>query len=62
MNRDSRRCEQCGREGVRGFRTIPAVFVDWLRGVEPFWNPAITVCAAEKACRARWPRPVERDE
>jgi ribosomal protein L28 len=60
--RSERRCEQCGREGVRGFRTIPAVFVDWLqgRGVEPFWNPPITVCAAEKACRRRWPPSLER--
>jgi hypothetical protein len=52
---DPKRCEQCGREGVRGFRVIPAVFVDWLtgRGVEPFWNPSITVCASDKACWRR---------
>jgi hypothetical protein len=57
-----RRCEQCGREGSRGFHVIPAVFVDWLQhqGVEPFWISAITVCAAEKACRRRWPPSLER--
>lgn len=47
------RCEQCGRVGTHGFRTIGAP----ARGVEP-----ITVCASHNACRRRWPkRPAPQD-
>ncbi|MEU6342177.1 hypothetical protein ABZ883_14695 [Streptomyces sp. NPDC046977] len=39
-------CEQCGRTGSRGFRTLTA----------PDIKP-ITVCANKAACRKRWPKP-----
>lgn len=57
------RCSQCGREGLRGFKVIPPVLVDWLQPKIPaFWTTPITVCAAEKACRRRWPKRGDRDE
>lgn len=45
------RCEQCGRIGKRGFRT--------LRNDEH--GIRITECANRVACRKRWPKP-ERDD
>ena len=45
-----KRCEQCGRVGVRGFQTYTT------------HAPApITVCAAKAACRKRWPRTAPVD-
>lgn len=42
-------CEQCGREGKRGFKVYPA---DQTLG-----RPELVVCAATAACRARrWRR------
>lgn len=46
-----RRCEQCGRIGKRGFRTLAAEERD-IR---------ITVCANKSACRKRWPKPARDD-
>jgi hypothetical protein len=42
------RCEQCGRVGTRGFKTIPATE----------YTTPITVCANGNACRKRWQPPV----
>lgn len=46
-------CEQCGRVGTRGFRTLKAD----CPGI-----PEITVCTSGSACRKRWPRPARIDE
>lgn len=52
------RCEQCGREGTRGFTTIPAgVYAHPTYG--PIEYPAITVCTGKIACRRRWPHRAE---
>jgi len=40
-----RRCEQCGRLGTRGYRTLPATE----------HTPEIWLCVAAGACRRRWP-------
>jgi hypothetical protein len=48
---NEQRCEQCGRTGTRGFRTLKAPGV-----------PEITVCASDGACRKRWPKPAAHDE
>lgn len=45
------RCEQCGREGVRGFKTYPSD--------EKTGQWAITVCANENACQKRWRIPTD---
>lgn len=42
-----KRCSQCGRQGIRGF-TILASEEHRIQ---------ITVCAAKRACRKRWPKP-----
>ncbi|MFF3300941.1 hypothetical protein [Streptomyces sp. NPDC002908] len=42
---DLKRCEQCGRVGIRLFETLKT------HG----WKP-ITVCSAKAACRKRWPK------
>jgi hypothetical protein len=47
-------CEQCGRVGTRGFKTL-ITFLDG-RAVGP-----ITVCSNTNACRKRWPK-VSDDE
>lgn len=41
-----KRCEQCGRVGTRGFKTLAAS-----EGI-----PSITVCTTQGACRKRWPK------
>lgn len=43
----ARYCEQCGRIGRRGFKTL----ADDEHGI------SITVCANKNACRKRWPKP-----
>lgn len=43
-------CDQCGRVGTRGFKTIPANHEGKTDGIQSF-----TVCARPKACRKRWP-------
>jgi hypothetical protein len=48
-----RRCEQCGREGVRGFRRLGGF--DTPHG----YAPPLTVCANGNACRKRWPKQPE---
>lgn len=48
----TQRCQQCGREGTRGFQTIPAVADGTTYVVGPY-----TVCANWRACEKRWPRP-----
>jgi hypothetical protein len=45
------RCEQCGRTGTRGFRTL----------TNDEHRIRITVCSNKTACRKRWPRQL-RDE
>jgi hypothetical protein len=47
-----RYCEQCGRIGRRGYRTL----ADDAHGI------AITECSNRQACRKRWPKPVRDDE
>jgi len=51
------RCEQCGREGSREFKTLGG-FWSWVAN-EQVWVPFVTVCANENACRKRWPRETE---
>lgn len=51
------RCEQCGREGVRGFKTMPATEVT-VEG-ERYTIGPYTFCASVNACRKRWPRHPE---
>jgi hypothetical protein len=51
---DQRRCDQCGRVGRRGFKSLGPTVVDWLG--EPFTIPAITLCANSTACQKRWPK------
>lgn len=48
---EPQRCEQCGRSGARGFKTLTADE----HGI------SITVCSNKTACRKRWPKP-PRDE
>ncbi|MFF7147536.1 hypothetical protein ACFZAO_05615 [Streptomyces griseoaurantiacus] len=45
------RCEQCGRTGTRGFRTL----------TDDEHNVRITVCTAKTACRKRWPKQARDD-
>lgn len=45
-------CEQCGRIGRRGFRTLASEEQD----------VRITVCTAKAACRKRWPKPARDDD
>lgn len=47
----ARYCEQCGRVGRRGFRTLS----NDERDIE------ITECANRAACRKRWPNPPRDD-
>lgn len=47
------RCEQCGRVGTRGFKTL----MSDLAGV-----PRITTCSNLNACRRRWPKPARDDD
>ncbi|WP_158838981.1 hypothetical protein [Streptomyces sp. NRRL S-1022] len=47
----SRRCEQCGRSGTRGFRTL----ANKEHGIR------ITVCANKTACRKRRPKAARDD-
>lgn len=47
-------CEKCGRQGVRGFVTKPAMTIT-LYGRERVL-PEITVCVAEKSCERRYRR------
>ena len=47
-----RRCEQCGRIGKRGFRTLASEEHD-IR---------ITECSNRSACRKRWPKPARDDD
>lgn len=56
-----RRCEQCGRIGVNGFRTLPDadVITDGRVAVAAH---SITECANRAACRRRWPREWRVDE
>ncbi|NUS82704.1 MAG: hypothetical protein HOY75_08120 [Streptomyces sp.] len=44
-------CEQCGRVGKRGYRTLTRDEQDI----------SITVCANKGACRKRWPNPPRDD-
>lgn len=54
------RCEQCGRVGVRGFRTYPDE--DVFHGDQLVAAAHCrTECANKNACRKRWPKPT-RDE
>jgi hypothetical protein len=46
-----RYCEQCGRIGKRGYRTL----ADDAHGIE------ITQCSNRQACRKRWPKPARDD-
>lgn len=52
------RCHQCGREGTRGFREIPAVTITHL-GAPPFVVGPFIECANKNACRKRWPKQTE---
>ena len=52
----TKRCAQCGREGVRGFTTTPA---GEYQGIA---YDAITTCTGKTACRRRWPRRRYLDE
>ncbi len=45
-----RYCEQCGRIGKRGYRTLANE------------HGSITVCANKIACRKRWPKPARDDD
>ncbi|MYS16591.1 DNA translocase FtsK [Streptomyces sp. SID4982] len=45
-------CEQCGRIGRRGFRTL----------ADDEHRISITVCANKSACRKRWPKPARDDD
>ena len=46
-----KRCAQCGRVGVRGFKTLKP---------GDFGGPPLTLCSNKNACRKRWPKqPVE---
>lgn len=54
------RCEQCGRAGTRGFRTIHVE--PWVRdGVTLVTEHDYTECASRAACMKRWPKTA-RDE
>jgi hypothetical protein len=44
MGPELKRCAQCGRIGIRQFRTYSG-------------KPSLTVCSNKTACRKRWPRP-----
>ena len=46
-----RYCEQCGRVGKRGFRTLS----NDEHGIR------ITECSNRRACRKRWPKPARDD-
>ena len=48
---DIRRCDQCGREGGRGFRLIGG----WYDARLNETSPRMTVCSNVNACRKRWP-------
>jgi hypothetical protein len=48
---ESKRCEQCGREGTRGFKVIEPFPLP--EGYEGQTEPYIT-CASLTACRKRW--------
>ncbi|WP_171117854.1 DNA translocase FtsK [Streptomyces sp. Z423-1] len=47
-----RYCEQCGRIGKRGYRTLS----NDEHGI------SITVCSNKAACRKRWPKPARDDD
>lgn len=51
-----RRCDQCGRVGSRGFRSLPAEPIE-LNGMVVVEADQFTECAAKAACRKRWPKP-----
>jgi hypothetical protein len=48
MAAEMKRCAQCGREGVRGFKILGG-----FRHARWGWVEPITVCAAKKACHRR---------
>jgi len=48
---EQQRCESCGREGTRDFRTIPAGVAQ--TSVGPVEYPAITLCVGKVACQRR---------
>lgn len=52
---DEKRCAQCGRIGVRAFKTIPELIH---KPTGARIGP-ITVCLNETACRRRWPKTEE---
>jgi hypothetical protein len=49
------RCEQCGRVGTRGFKTVGGEYEFEGRLV----GQSYTVCASTQACRRRWPKRSE---
>lgn len=59
---ERKRCEQCGRVGTRGFKTVGGfeheVYCGPLQGMQTVYIREFTVCAATKACRRRRPDPV----
>ena len=48
-------CAQCGRVGTRGFKTLGPTYIEHL----DYTVPAITICANERACMKRWPKPTD---
>jgi hypothetical protein len=54
MSSKMKRCEQCGRSGVRGFKVLPAVELPPRLGGG--MTQPITLCVARKACQKRWPK------
>ena len=57
QHRLRKRCEQCGRDGKRGFRIIAPARIGSYQATRP-----IVVCANPNACRKRWPKAGTDDE
>lgn len=55
------RCEQCGREGTRGFTVWPETPVTLGDGAVQI-IPEFTMCSNKSACRRRWPKHPAHDE
>lgn len=49
-----KKCDQCGRVGTRGFKTVPITHKGPTDGIASF-----TVCVNNRACQGRWLRPID---
>lgn len=56
----NRRCEQCGRIGIRAFTVAPACTIEFPFGQVTI--PEFTVCTWMQACRRRWVKHPLDDE